>query len=117
MSQCNCTKLDDATPPRQVWCDIHKEKPLTIPEQWCVNCFVIRTYEHPWVRKWHAELARDAMQVQVTELFDTKQEAINAINLSPSSHVHHNTAPGEPSGSMIPVEQTHPGQPCKPTKQ
>lgn len=113
MSKCRCMELDGSTPPRQVWCPIHKDTPLTIPEQWCTNCYVIWVYEHPWARKWHAELGKDALQVQVTDLFDTKQEAIDAINLSPSLPVQVDTAPGGPSGSMKPVEQTHPGQPCK----
>lgn len=45
------------------------------------------------------------------QALDALNSKLNNLPLPSCSSV--DTAPGGPSGSMKPVEQTHPGQPCK----
>lgn len=73
MSQCLCSVRQP--------CPIHKYRPLNYPDVVNHHTIVVRLY-HVWsTQKWFATVVRDAIQVQETEGFDTKQEALEQVKL------------------------------------
>ncbi len=67
---CNCSNWDDESP-----CQIHKEKKLPRSEEVCHLVIVVRVYRRLSNRKWYYTVSRDAIQVFVSEDFDTKEQA------------------------------------------
>ena len=69
--KCTCSKL--------VYCEIHKDKPLIMPEVVKHHTFVIHIYRKSSVNKWFYTLTKDAVRLKISEDFETKEACIADI--------------------------------------
>ena len=77
---CLCSTFVDG---KQSFCPVHKDKPLRTPTEWEIHMYAVRIYEKPRTQKYYYTIAKDAIQIFVSQEFDDKVSCISNVTLKP----------------------------------